>query len=131
MIEVALRSHLVGFAAVAALVGTRVHPTILPQAPALPAITYQLITERNVYSSVGHSGLTGPLIQVDSWAETFLEAAQLADAVKDALHAFNGLAAVAQGTTLGGTFCVRRTTFYEDDTQLHRVSADYFLWYSS
>lgn len=84
------RAVVLGDATIAALVGTRMYPSLLPQNPTLPALTYQQV------SGVREVILDGPVdlvpfrIQVDCYAWTTLERDALAKAVRLKLHGFSG-----------------------------------------
>lgn len=85
--EVAVRTRLVADPAVYALVGTRIYPDLLPQAPTLPALVY-------LRASALPDGLTQdnrvgpeqPRIQIDAWATSRSQTDALYAAVKAALH---------------------------------------------
>jgi hypothetical protein len=91
-VEIALRAALLERPQVAALVGTRIYPMVLPQEVQLPALTYQRITSRRSSGHDGASDLEQPRIQIDAWGRTWTEARQLERAVGDFLHGFRGLA---------------------------------------
>ena len=86
-IESILRSVLVADPAVAALVGTRAYQTALPREPTFPAITYQMVSR--VQDSL--TGLVQARVQYTCLATTWKGAAELADAVRCALHGYRGV----------------------------------------
>lgn len=77
---------------VAALVGTRVWPDVLPQAPLLPALRYQRIsTPRSQYRTLdGRADYASPRFQIDVYATARLEAINIAQAVYQLLEGFHG-----------------------------------------
>jgi hypothetical protein len=96
--EAALVSLLVTGAGnpVAALIGTRAYPLVLPQNPAVPAIRYQRIsTTRGPYRALGtgRAEYAKPRFQLDCYATTAAGAKALADAVRIALDGFAGTVA--------------------------------------
>lgn len=119
-------------AAVTALIGSRMHPLLLPQNSTYPAASYQLISDsdedtRTHSDRVGDSRLTRPRIQVDSWAKTYLEAKDLARKIKDAVAGFIGTMGTLE---VRGVWLDRMSDDYEDDSETYRVSQDYVLWYT-
>jgi hypothetical protein len=77
-------------AGVAALVGTRVHPTTSPQAVALPKLTYQVIDTQRPHSNDGPIGLATARWQFDCRATDLIGAKRLARAVRRCLNGFSG-----------------------------------------
>src|SRR5690606_30914303 len=88
-VEVLVRQRLLASPEVSALVGTRIFPVggrpdKGPQA-ALPAITYQRVSNRRLTSHEGSLGASQPLVQLSCWAKTWSEARAVAAAVRRAL----------------------------------------------
>ena len=115
--EGAIRAAILASAPVAAMVGTRVYPMMLPQGPTLPAIVYQRI------STVPDMLVEGPgfapiRMQLSMWATTFDGARTLADAVVTALHGYHG-------GELRLSRLINLLDDYEPDTKLFRVIADF------
>lgn len=82
-VEVAIFTKLTTIpAATQALVAARIYPSLLPQDPTLPAITYQRITTGRVRSLSGLSGLAFPRLQLNCWATTPEGARAIAAAVR-------------------------------------------------
>ena len=109
--------------AVTALVG-RVYPMgSLPQAGALPAMTYLRVSNPPEYSHDGRSKLTRPRYQLDLWAET--------TAALESLNA-EVLAALAHwGQAFGQSAIIEEAGAdgYEPETKLYRSRIDVILWY--
>ncbi|OGR95738.1 MAG: hypothetical protein A2V88_15970 [Elusimicrobia bacterium RBG_16_66_12] len=130
MIEKSVRAVLRASPAVSAIVGTRIWPLILPQSPALPAITYQRIS---LVSPVTLDSAIGPeriRLQVDCWALTWDAVRDLAHAVKATLHGFSGIVAGQQ--PLNGVFLDSEADLFEPSVGqagqgIYRVTADYFV----
>lgn len=93
----ALRARLIADAGVSALVGTRIFPMIRPQDSALPAVRYQVISDPRPEHLKGYDGARSSRVQYDCFAETYLGARALANAVIAAL----ALPAIASGVTFG------------------------------
>lgn len=114
-------SVLTADSAVAALVGTRVHPDTLPQSPTLPACATQVVGERTIDTLAGPTELRLATVQVDCYALAFDDVQGVADAVNAALSAQAGPDFSAQQ--------VSRRDLYEDaHGGLHRVSLDFSCW---
>lgn len=80
---------------VAALVGTRVYPLVLPQNVLYPAIRYQRIsTPRSQYRGLdGRAEYASPRFQIDAYALTHSQAIAVAQAVYELLEGFTGTVA--------------------------------------
>lgn len=136
-IEVDLRALILAAPAVAALVGDRGYPVILPQGATFPAFTYQRISGgTRVASHAGDSGLTLARIQVDCWASTYLAAKAACDAIRRALQEANRN--LARGVVLGtGSAVFRKIDVtldrddYEDEEvlELYRSAFDVLTWF--
>jgi hypothetical protein len=121
-----LRTYLLADATLTTLVGTRMYPLKLPQAPTMPAIIYTWISGARVHSTDGPSGLSNPRVQFDCWAQTYLEAEALLEALRKRLDGFQG---TAGSSWIQAVFFETERDGYDDDTELYRRSADFFVWY--
>jgi len=120
IMEVAVRDHLLADPDVSELVSTRIYPGALPQAAIYPAIRYQRVDTVRVYSKAGYEGDSRPRLQIDCWAETYLEAKRLADAVRTAMDGFPEFAV-----------CENEQDGYEPDPAppVYRVILDFSIWH--
>jgi hypothetical protein len=118
MIESDLKAYLAADAAILALVGSRIYPLKLPQAPTLPALTYQKISGSRVTSLSGYSGLSHPRMQIDCWASTYEQVKDVAAAVVTALDAYPGSIMNDDGRDN-----------YQPDVELPRVTIDFTIWH--
>lgn len=102
-IGAATRTKLVGTAAVAAILGTRIYPDHLPQSTTLPAAVYYGISGTDEPQLSGLAGFATERIQIDAYASTRSAANALALAIRDALTSSWG-----RGTwgTVGVSGCV-------------------------
>ena len=129
-IEAALRAYLLEDVALAALIGTRIYPVVMPQKPDLPAVTYLRVTGSRVHSNDGPSGLSSPRFQFDCWALTYLGARAVAEALRLRLDGFKGLIGGSPARhDIQGVFFETEREFYESETKLYRHSGDYFIHY--
>ena len=97
-----VRTYIIGDAGVAALIGTRMHPTNLPQACTLPAVTYHIISRSHEPTLEGIAAAGMVRVQFDCWATTRLAA----DAVGDAIVARLKTLAALGPTTIGSATAV-------------------------
>lgn len=121
-----LRTFMLADATIAGLVGTRVYPNILPQSPTVPAISYQFISGTDDVTTDGPSGLANPTIQIDCWATTYAAMDGLFQAVRKRINGYSGLAGTI---AVHGVFLVRKRDLYDNDTKLHRRTADWSIWH--
>lgn len=122
--EADLVAHLRADSGIAAVVGDRIYPVVLPQNSAKPAITYQEITGIPQTDLSGDDGdLMEIRVQVDCWGENprgYTAASALADLVRVRLQtAATNFHAVTNWRRIG----------YEDDARLYRGLLDVSLWY--
>lgn len=80
-------------AAVAAVVGTRVYPQLLPQEPTLPAITYDISLGP---PSLGSAPIRDATIRVTGWTEQNADTQSLGDKIVDALDGWSDRSGTAQ-----------------------------------
>jgi len=132
----ALRTHLLGDAAIAALVGARIYPLRLPQKVTMPAIVLSLISDPRPGHLRGVAGMARARYQVDAWAQTYDGATQLGGLCRQRLNGFAG------EWTDGGSppVVVYAKVFYDTgqdrfETEilggLARHSADYLIFHST
>lgn len=118
LLETKIYSALAANATVAAKVGARIYPLIMPQNPTFPALTYQRISSNQINSLGGFSGLENPHIVINAWGTRYDTVKELAEDVHvtmDAATAFKALMA----SDIDG---------YDPDTGLYMVSQDFSCW---
>ncbi len=134
----ALRAYLLADAQVSAAVdGSRIHPTVLPQGTnglAVPAVVYNIISEITDHHTQGASGLVMVRMQVDAYAETPDEADALSRAIKDRIDGVAGAwpygsASPQDAVTVQGAFADTARTGYEPEAKLYRTGRDFLIWY--
>src|SRR5690606_27904949 len=88
-VEILVRQRLLASPEVQALVGSRIFPVggrpDEGEEAALPAITYQRVSNRRLTSHEGSLGASQPLVQLSGWAKTCSAARAMAAAVRRAL----------------------------------------------
>jgi Protein of unknown function (DUF3168) len=114
--EVAIRTRLINDPAVSALVGTRIYPDQLPQAPTYPALVYiRASCLPDGLTQDAHVGPARPRIQIDSWSESRSKTDEVYLAVKACLHG------MAWATTDGDQV---QLVAHESDNDLGPASED-------
>lgn len=126
MIESAVRTRLLGSAALAGLGVTRIEAAPANQPLVPPMITYQRIASTTSRTMEGLAGPHRPRIQIDCWATSYVTAKQMAEAVRQSLEGWRQAAGANEA--IRGTFLDGDRDLYEPDTKLHRVSSDFFVW---
>jgi len=135
--EIAIARRLAATAAVNAIAGTRVYQLKLPQAPTLPAIRVQLVTDVPGHHLRGPDGLLRSRVQVDAYVAESGDAYTTADGLAKAVDgALDGKTFdVSDGSspedrvTVAAALRVDRRTLYEaEELRLVRIQQDYVVW---
>jgi hypothetical protein len=121
-IESILRSILVADPAVAEIIGARAYQMHLPREPTFPAITYQMVSR--VQDSL--TGLVQARIQYTCMAGSWREAADLADAVRCALH---GYRAVRDGARIEQVRYLGQHDDHDETTGIYWIPVDLSVTY--
>ena len=125
-IEDGLRTHLIADGPVTALVSSRIYPLKLPQKPAYPALTYEIIADIPYRGLEGDAALEVVRARIHSWAETFTASKDLAKKVRTALADFSG----TMGSPARKVTSVRFETWndiYEDVPEVYRRVTDFYI----
>jgi Protein of unknown function (DUF3168) len=128
MLAADITQYLKADATIAAAVGQRVFPNIVPQGSNFPAISYNQVSGVRLYDiNDGPSGRAMPRITINSWAIRYLDVRNLADAVRQRLNGFRGM----MGSTQVGRITLdNEFDTYEEEAGLsgiHRVVQDYII----
>ena len=117
-IEDGLYSYLKINAGVAAIVSSRIYPLVMAQKTALPAITYQTTALKPDRNMAGNTGRMTATIQLNAWAETYIEVKTLAEALRAALNDYSG----AMGSdTIQRSGVESETDGWDEETGFFRV----------
>ena len=129
-----LSSLLLANASIAAIVGTRVFPVILPQGVVSDSIVYSRILENESYHYVGASGLIIARFQIDAWSSSADRANTLGDLIKEHIGGFSGQ--LSYGTAspqdyviVEGIFMLTGGDDYDGENKMYRRRRDYSLVY--
>ena len=106
---------------IAAIVGTRVYPSLLPQTPTYPALTYQRISNT---AQNGSTALRQSRWQVNCWATTYIGAQALATVVKAAMEEWTD---TDQAPMVKMCQVVNEIDDYDDEVDVHRVIVDLMI----
>jgi hypothetical protein len=120
--EALVYGRLTGNSEVAALVGTRVYPLHLPQAPTYPAIAYSRISTVEAHTHDRAGGLSESRLQVDCLAANYAGARALAGAVRGALDGW-----VDRDNNIMACLLENEFDLYDDLTETFRVIIDFML----
>lgn len=127
--EEALTALLLGDAAMKRLVGARIHWGRAPQGEKPDYLVLQTIGGSPDYHAQGASGLVDSRVQFDAYAESYLTAKRISEAVGRLLSGYRG--AVAGVQIKGGFIDNFRDLPTETDVKkLFRRSADIIIWHS-
>ena len=121
LIEEALFSRLSGHAGLAALVGDRIYPQVLPQGGTFPALTYAKTKGERVQAMGGNPGIARVTFRVAAWSDVYSDAKDASAQVRDALERWSGTEA---GVTVLDSFLGDELDGYDDETQRHQAALD-------
>ncbi len=124
--QVALRARLIGAGPIAAIVGTQVFWTIVPQGRGLPYLRLQVVSDPRPGHLKGFDAARQTRVQCDCFAPTYALARQLADLVV----ATAAPPATVDGVRFGHTGAAGPRDLGEDVEgfgYVHRASLDLFV----
>lgn len=115
-------SYAIGVAlqqALAGLVGGRVYPVRLPDAPVLPAIRYSTVNTNYINTLCGQSNLSESRYRIDVFATTIMEAEQIAASALS----------IMRGDSLGfENVPLASLDGYEPTVGIYRKTLDFQIW---
>lgn len=112
-------------ASLAGHIGNRLHPLVLPQAPTLPAMTFQVVGGLRQPTFRTAAGMVRRRVQFDVYASSYSDTDDVADALRLRLDGYIG--AAGDGEIEAAMLEGERDT-YESDVRAYRRSIDYLLW---
>lgn len=123
--EEGLFDYLSNHAGLSALVGSRIYPSVLPQDPTLPAVTYfRVSTPRE--RAFKRSLLPQGMFQLDCWATTYPDAKDVAEQVRLALDMYRG----TMGTeTVLVSIIVNERDLYDPETGYWHPLVEVEIWW--
>lgn len=138
----ALRAFLLADAAIAAVIGTRLYPVVVPQGAAYPAVTIRRISGERYAVLRGPASLVRPRLQIDAIAAgaaagAYRQSQALGTLIRQRLEGFDGVmvdSTVSPNITwrVWVQFDDERDLFDEDEVSggFARHSADYLVFHS-
>ena len=137
-IEEVVFSRLTTFAGLAALIGTRAYPLVIPVDVTLPAIAYQTISSDPQKSHDGFTGLTMTRVQITTVANDYATAKQVDQQVRAAFNAVSFIAlasTLSPGVLVQGAFIDNSIDDYDPVTFAPQaapiVRTDVILWHEA
>lgn len=136
MIGQGIVAHLAADSAVFELVDgngyTRIHPQIIPQAvpgtvDRVPALVYTITAVDRQVAFCGTRGTVAATVELNSYATTYAQVRELADAVRRALIDYRG----DMGGVVQVSACSLDAEFETQDIEpgLYRVVQSWLIWY--
>jgi Protein of unknown function (DUF3168)/Uncharacterized conserved protein (DUF2190) len=109
-----------------ALISSRVYPVILPQKTTYPAAVITVIGNDPNETKSGSSDVDNIAVQIDAYAFKFETAAEISEAIRQAIDFYTGDVVVGLNTyAISGVRYEAERANFEADTDLWRISADY------
>jgi len=121
MIEAALVALLEQDAAVAAIVGDRIYPSIIPQRVASPALAYWRVSTVRQQLFDHPAADAAVRYQIDAQADSYPVARELAGALRRALNGYRG---TLDGEHIHHLVLAGEQDIYDTETGAHRVALD-------
>ncbi len=129
MIGVAVRQHLMATDAVTDLCRF-IYPNVIPLGQEAPAIVYGVDSDERDRTLGGQGSYRMARVALDVYAPKYDDAQAIADALESALVDFRGaLGAASLNIEADHVRQERRTDLYENTTDYHRVSMQFFIGY--
>lgn len=125
LLEEGLYSYLVSAPGVAALVGTRVYPLVLPQASPVPAIIYSRVGGPRVKALAAPPGVQRARVQLSVFATSYAEVKAVAEALRLALDGHRGSWGAGQVQAVS---LVSENDLFGGDSLMYHVAQDYEVW---
>lgn len=125
-LEQSLRDYILADTAVAAIVGTRMYPLVIPQSGKQPCLVYAKQGRERQQLFCGEDGLKRTTVVIDCYAKIYDDAVGLANAVSAALRDFSG----AMGATrVPRIFLDAEIDLSDMEPGLYRQSQTWIVWH--
>ena len=125
-IEEGLSAYILSSPAITSLIGDRVFPMSLPGGSALPALTYQVISDPPNTVLKGESKKRHPRIQLSCWSNSYGSAKQLANLIRRQVA---GYSKVFGTVNVGAALYRGSNDLYSPEYSLFHVPVDFEIWY--
>jgi len=130
LIETALMTFLLAQSGITDLVSDRIYFVIAPQETEKPYMVVTKVDGPRSHSHEGSSHLAHPRFQFSVFATKYSDAKNVIAALQTALDGYSGTMGGESGVKVGAALYEDENDFYETDTKLHHVAADYIIWHS-
>lgn len=134
-IRAAIKEYILGDSSIAAIIGTRIYPVILPQGVVDTSIVYSRISGLGDNTMRSATFLSRPRMQIDAWSARHDTAAELANLIKQRIDGF-GPGDLPYGSNSPRDFVFVQGIFYQserddfdNEMKMFSVSRDYFVWH--
>lgn len=124
-VEADLYTRLSGFAGLSALVGTRIYPQTIPQASAMPAVSYHRVSTVRTSAMGSDVTIARARFQVDVWTQDFDSTKAVARQVQAALQRYRGTATVE----ILACFFLNEVDLYEPEPEIFHQALDFEVNY--
>lgn len=108
--------------------GIEVFPLELPPSVTLPACTYQRISTVREYTHNGDALLERLRYQFDVYTETYQEAREYSDALRDTWSGYSGQVYESPDIFISAAFILGDRDLYEPEPACYHVSTDVSMW---
>jgi len=126
MIEAGITALLQADGTLSGLIGVRLYPVLVPEAPTYPCLSYQMISGLPSYTFQGRE-CEQARMQFDAWSDTYGGCKTVQKALRDVLDVYSGT--LTDGTKLLGAFRGIGIDFFEDVPRSYRVMREYILYF--
>lgn len=113
---------------------TAIYPIVIPQGKALPAVTYQEISETRIHAMGADPGLVYPRYQISYWSTDYKQVKVLSKAGRQVLQDFSTRLGGAAGVNVQRIFFDNEVDLWEVDPvtkqMIYHVVQDYLIWHS-
>lgn len=130
LIEQALITYLLAQSGITDYVGDRIYQVRALQNARTPYLVVTKISGVREHSHDGSSELAHPRFQFSAFSTTYNEAKNIIAAVQTALQGYSGTMGGGSGVSVGACFYENEADYYEIETKLFHVLADYVIWHT-
>lgn len=125
-IEDAIYNRLSTFSSLITLVADRIHPLVLPQNTAYPAITYSKVSGVRETAMVVDPGVAHPVFQFSCWDLSYSAAKDVKEQVRIALERYSG---IYNGVEILDAYVINETDLYDPTIEVAQITLDMEVWH--
>jgi hypothetical protein len=125
-VEADIYSLITGDATLTALIGTRVYPNTIEQNATLPVMVYRRISAERITAMHQNTGTVRARYQFDVYDDQYTDGLRpVVERLRTVLDRSNG----GVSDSIEHIFVLNETEYYDDATELYRVSIDFEIIY--